>query len=44
MLAANGAVDSIIDGGRGKTAIWQINAEESYHEEVDAPLTKIVGV
>jgi len=35
MLAANGAVDSIIDGGRGKTAIWQINAEDSYHEEVD---------
>jgi len=35
MLAANGAVDSIIAGGRGKTAIWQINAEDSYHEEVD---------
>jgi protoporphyrinogen oxidase len=43
MLAANGAVDAIIDGGRGKTAIWQINAEDSYHEEV-SPLTKIVGV
>ena len=34
MLAANGAVDSIIAGGRGRTDIWQINAEESYHEEL----------
>jgi protoporphyrinogen oxidase len=34
MLAANGAVTSIIDRGRGKSAIWQINAEDSYHEEV----------
>jgi protoporphyrinogen oxidase len=34
MLAANGAVTSIIDRGRGKSAIWLINAEDSYHEEV----------
>jgi protoporphyrinogen oxidase len=34
MLAANGAVNSIIDRGRGKSAIWQINAEDSYHEEL----------
>jgi protoporphyrinogen oxidase len=35
MLAANSAVDSIIDFGRGKTAIWNINAEDDYHEEID---------
>jgi protoporphyrinogen oxidase len=34
MLAANGAVTSIINGGRGKSDIWNINAEEEYHEEV----------
>jgi len=34
MLAANGAVNSIIDRGRGKSAIWEINAEDSYHEEL----------
>jgi protoporphyrinogen oxidase len=33
MLAANGAVNSIIDRGRGKSAIWQINSEQSYHEQ-----------
>ena len=35
MLAANGAVNSIIDRGRGKAAIWDINAEDDYHEEID---------
>ncbi len=35
MLAANGAVNAILDGGRGKSAIWQINAEEAYHEEIE---------
>jgi protoporphyrinogen oxidase len=35
MLAANAAVTSIINEGHGKTDIWGINAEESYHEEVD---------
>ena len=35
MLAAKGAVDAIIEGGRGKSAIWQINPEGEYHEETD---------
>ena len=35
MLAANGAVTSIINCGRGKSDIWQINAEDDYHEEID---------
>jgi protoporphyrinogen oxidase len=34
MLAANGAVSSIIDGGIGKADIWRINAEDEYHEEI----------
>jgi hypothetical protein len=35
MLAANAAVNAIIDrGGQGKSAIWQIYAEDSYHEEL----------
>ena len=34
MLAANSAVDAILAGGAGKPAIWTINAEEEYHEEV----------
>jgi protoporphyrinogen oxidase len=34
MLAANSAVDSIIANGRGKSAIWSINAEDDYHEEI----------
>jgi protoporphyrinogen oxidase len=33
MLAANAAVNSILLGGQGKADIWQINAEEEYHEE-----------
>jgi len=37
MLAANGAVNSIIDGGHGKSEIWNINAEDEYHEEIGAP-------
>ena len=35
MLTANGAVTSIIDNGTAKSAIWRINAEGDYHEEVD---------
>ncbi len=35
MLAANSAVDSILGGGSGKSAIWHINAEGDYHEEAD---------
>jgi protoporphyrinogen oxidase len=34
MLSANAAVNAIIDRGRDKSAIWQINAENSYHEEL----------
>ena len=34
MLAANSAVDAILAGGAGREAIWTINAEEEYHEEV----------
>ena len=34
MLAANSAVGSIINGGRDKSEIWNINAEETYHEEI----------
>lgn len=33
MLAANSAVDSIINHGRGKAEIWRINSEDEYHEE-----------
>jgi protoporphyrinogen oxidase len=33
MLAANGAVNSILNGGRGKSEIWRINEEDAYHEE-----------
>jgi hypothetical protein len=36
-LTANGAVNSIIDGGRGKSDIWRINADDEYHEEIEAP-------
>lgn len=35
MLAANCAVDSIINRGRGKSEIWNVNTESQYHEEVD---------
>jgi protoporphyrinogen oxidase len=35
MLAANGAVTSIINQGRGKSDIWRINTEDQYHEEID---------
>jgi protoporphyrinogen oxidase len=36
MLAANGAVHSMLGGG-GKAEIWRINAEEAYHEEIGEP-------
>jgi protoporphyrinogen oxidase len=35
MLAADAAVTAISNGGSGKKDIWQINAEETYHEEAD---------
>jgi protoporphyrinogen oxidase len=37
MLAANSAVESILNGGQGKTEIWAINAEDEYHEEIEQP-------
>lgn len=36
MLAANGAVTSIVNGGAGKSEIWRINSEDEYHEEIGA--------
>jgi protoporphyrinogen oxidase len=35
MLAANSAVSSILNSGRGKAEIWSINAEDSYHEQIE---------
>jgi len=35
MLAANCAVDCIIQQGGEKSAIWNINADDDYHEEID---------
>jgi protoporphyrinogen oxidase len=35
MLAANRAVDAILNHGRGKAQIWDVNAENEYHETVD---------
>jgi protoporphyrinogen oxidase len=34
MLAANSAVNAIMNGGQGKSDIWLINAEDDYHEEL----------
>jgi protoporphyrinogen oxidase len=34
MLTANSAVNSMINGGRGKSDIWRINTEAEYHEEL----------
>jgi protoporphyrinogen oxidase len=36
MLAADSAVNAMLNGGAGKADIWAVNAEESYHEEVGA--------
>jgi len=33
MLAAQGAVGAILAGGHGKTELWNINADDGYHEE-----------
>jgi protoporphyrinogen oxidase len=35
MLAANATVNSILNSGAGKSAIWQINAEDDYHEAIE---------
>ena len=37
MLAANSAVNSIINGGSDKLDIWRTNAEGEYHEEIVEP-------
>jgi protoporphyrinogen oxidase len=34
MLSASSAVSSIINCGHGKADIWNINAEDEYHEEI----------
>jgi hypothetical protein len=31
-MAAKLAVDSILDHGRGKAEIWDVNTENEYHE------------
>jgi protoporphyrinogen oxidase len=33
MLSAKYAVDAILKGGAGKRDLWNVNAEESYHEQ-----------
>jgi protoporphyrinogen oxidase len=35
MLAAKVAVTSIINRGQGKSEIWNVNAEDDYHEEIE---------
>jgi protoporphyrinogen oxidase len=35
MLAADAAVTSILNAGAGKTAIWDINTEDAYHEVIE---------
>ncbi len=35
MLAANAAVTAMINSGAGKSAIWEINTEDDYHESVE---------
>jgi hypothetical protein len=34
MVAANRAVDAILNHGRGKTEIWDVNTENEYHEAI----------
>jgi protoporphyrinogen oxidase len=34
MLAAAAAVNSLVNGGKGKADIWLINTEEEYHEDI----------
>jgi protoporphyrinogen oxidase len=35
MLAAKAAIMAIINGGKGKSDIWQINADDVYNEEIE---------
>jgi protoporphyrinogen oxidase len=37
MLAADAAVNAIVNLGHGKFKIWDINAENEYHEDIDKP-------
>jgi protoporphyrinogen oxidase len=37
MLAADCAVNSITNGGNGKSDIWRVNAEDEYHEDIGEP-------
>jgi len=32
MLAARAAVDAIASGSADKSSLWQVNAEDEYHE------------
>ena len=40
MLAANCAVNAILNDGIGKADIWKINSEEDYHEDGGVPLSR----
>ena len=44
MLAANSAVTSIINNGRGKSEIWRINEEGGYQEELSHEEIDKLGV
>ena len=37
MLAAKLVVDSIVNHGRGKDRIWEVNTEKEYHEDPRVP-------
>jgi hypothetical protein len=37
MLSARRAVEAILAGSSDKTAIWSVNIDDEYHEEVSAP-------
>ena len=42
MLAAKAAVDALASGSSDKSALWAVNTEEDYHEQVqnaDRPAT-----
>ena len=36
MATAFAAVDILESGGGDKTALWQVNTEQSYHEQKEA--------
>ncbi len=42
MLAANGAVNAILNSGQGKSEIWAINTEDGYHERIDPAVDRVV--